>query len=328
MAVGTTGRLQRIPGLARALVGLALVLPVACGGDDDDGAPGGAGGKVAGAGNGGTAGKGGTAGSGGIAGKGGAAGKGGTAGAGGSGGQAAGRAGGNGGAGGQGRGGASGSGGEGPAGDGGTSGSMTELGCQAVLSPSGEDTGFEQCDDGTKRRRVARRCPAPVVADHPVCPSTCTGSYCCEADSDCNQFIDKQNGDGPLAICANAHQLSGYCGCFFGCREDSDCGAGFVCECGSPLGQCRPATCHGNADCGAGSSCARTYTGDLYPGHGGAGAPGEGGAAGAGMCIAPYSGSRYDCETPADRCRGDDDCRYGTCVWVDGRRECVDVCAV
>lgn len=203
-----------------------------------------------------------------------------------------------------------------------------DAGCTPVLSSSGLETGFEICDDGTTRRREALPLPEPATISIDECPS-CRGPYCCDTDADCTHFINDATGQGPLALCANAHHYQGYCGCVFGCRADADCGPGAVCDYASPLGHCLPATCKANSDCGEGSSCIASHGGPLY--YGGAGGEANGGAADAieaGAC-APFDEIvSYDCETPADTCHSDHDCGYGICFRADGKRQCVGECPI
>jgi hypothetical protein len=161
--------------------------------------------------------------------------------------------------------------------------------CRPILSQTGLDTGFEKCDDGTQRRRAAVQCPSPETSASDVC-GPCVGPYCCVTDADCNQE--------PNGFCANAHHLAGYCGCLFGCVQDSDCGAGSICQCGSPvLGFCTPATCVTNADCGPGFGClvvVQSSADDL----------GAGGAAARPACSAAdqFPGDGYACQTDGEEC--------------------------
>ena len=180
-----------------------------------------------------------------------------------------------------------------------------DSGCKPVLSQTGLDTGFETCDDGTKRRRASVMCPAPETSLADECPP-CVGPYCCASDSDCTQE--------PHGICANAHRFEGACGCAYGCREDADCDPGSICECGSPLGVCRRATCSTNADCGAGLRCIETDPGvDRGGGQ---------------TCYLGVGNTFFACEVPADSCRSNADCSSGGCVLLDGRHVCVPGCPV
>jgi hypothetical protein len=78
-------------------------------------------------------------------------------------------------------------------------------------------------------------------------------TYTCDEDADCTEL--------PYGYCNfSSDSFSGqsyqsYCA--YGCVEDADCGAGMVCECGSPTGMCIPATCQTGSDCGAENACAR-----------------------------------------------------------------------
>ncbi len=179
--------------------------------------------------------------------------------------------------------------------------------CQPILNQAGLDTGFESCVDGSKRRRAAIVCPTEKTSASSPCQST-FGLPSCRSDSDCVAQ--------PGGYCADAHKLSGYCGCYYGCRQDSDCGAGSICECGVVLGRCVPATCTTNADCGAGLACAHA-----------AAVPGP-----VAVCIGFGTAvSSYTCQTTSDQCQSDSTCPSngrdrGVCVFDGGHRICGTMC--
>jgi hypothetical protein len=163
-----------------------------------------------------------------------------------------------------------------------TSGAQTSL----------EDTGFDRCQSGAIHRRA-------VVATCPwLPPSASTGcSVSCQSDADCVQR--------PLGVCAQAHQLGGYCGCFYGfCEKDADCGAGSICLCGGPVGgTCVPATCTTDAGCAAGFLCVSSSL-----------------SCGGGR-------SAFACQSAADECLGDGDCPTNDlCVLQADKRSCVPNC--
>ena len=93
----------------------------------------------------------------------------------------------------------------------------TDEGCQPILNQAGLDTGFESCADGSKRRRAAILCPEERTSPSNPCQAI-AGPYSCKSDSDCLAQ--------PGGYCADAHQIVGYCGCYYGCRHDSDCDTG------------------------------------------------------------------------------------------------------
>jgi len=163
-----------------------------------------------------------------------------------------------------------------------TSGVQTSLG----------DTGLDRCQSGAiHRRAVVAACPW-------LPPSASMGcSVSCQSDADCVQR--------PLGVCAQAHQLGGYCGCFYGfCEKDADCGAGSICLCGGPVGgTCVPATCMSDAGCPAGFLCASSSS-----------------SCGGGR-------SAFACQSAADECLGDGDCPINDlCVLQAGKRSCVPNC--
>jgi len=114
----------------------------------------------------------------------------------------------------------------------------------------------------------------------------------CSFDSDCAADA----GWGPLATCNQTFECltlgaAGlYCNCRAGCIRDSDCGPGYVCFCGDPVGQCLPATCTSGGSCASGCDCINPLP-----------APAQ---ALTGMFLSP----RFDCQTPADDCAGASDC--------------------
>lgn len=182
----------------------------------------------------------------------------------------------------------------------GETGGMSE-GCEPILNQAMLDTGFESCDDGTKRRRAVLECPTEQTS--PMSP--CMDSNC-TSDADC---VDQPGG-----YCANAHNLTGYCGCFYGCRNDSECDAGSICECGVVVGQCVPAACTTNQDCGSGFGCVATYEGA------------------AGDPCTDNPASSYVCQTAADECSSDMDCpgtgpNPGACFLDGDHRACGTICA-
>jgi len=157
---------------------------------------------------------------------------------------------------------------------------------------SPQDTGFDRCEDGALRRRVAVTCPlGPSGA---TSPCSATDDHCA-SDADCTA--------GPHGICANSHKLLGYCGCFYGCMKDADCSPGSICFCGDPAGTCVPATCTGASSCPAGSACASSSSG------------------------CPGGMAAFACQKAADDCLGDADCGEGArCVQAADRRVCTPAC--
>jgi hypothetical protein len=160
-----------------------------------------------------------------------------------------------------------------------------------VASVTG-DTGFDRCADGAIRRRAVVTCPlGPAAATSPC--GALDGQ--CASDADCTAQ--------PHGLCANSHKLLGYCGCFYGCMKDADCGAGSVCFCGDPVGSCVPATCVSASSCASGFACASSSSG-----------------CGGGM-------GSFACQVATDECLGDTDCGANArCVLQSGRRVCTPDC--
>jgi hypothetical protein len=155
------------------------------------------------------------------------------------------------------------------------------------------DTGFEKCQNGLLHRRAPVVCPYGPAADVSPCPPS-DGQ--CASDAECTARF-------PHAICANAHKLLGYCGCFPTCLKDDDCPAGSICICGTPGGTCVAASCTGDASCPAGHACLSS-TASCAGGMG-----------------------TFSCDKAEDECIADSDCATGMkCVQQADRRKCVAAC--
>ncbi|HEY2901885.1 MAG TPA: hypothetical protein VGL59_14980 [Polyangia bacterium] len=199
-------------------------------------------------------------------------------------------------AGASGSGGASGASGSGGATAGGSGGAVADAGggadAQTTACKTSSDvlvngmpTGFATCDNII--HRVAKvTCPNLLPRTqmaHPASPGTVEN---CKSDADCT---------------AKAHGYcdysSGFTGsswfCDYGCLTDQDCGAGFVCQCGDPVGACMPTNgCTSDADCTPGKLCAEA-SGDISQ-------PG-------GTCAL-----RLACQTSSDQCQTRADCPTAT----------------
>ncbi len=183
--------------------------------------------------------------------------------------------------------GSGGAGGTAGAGSGGTSGSAGTSGSTAkspypcenptpLLDAAGKPTGTMRCEMGGAHRVSASECASLLPR-----PETCTGPTpdgTCAVDADCT---DRAHGS-----CVSGF---GACECSYGCRTDADCGTGFVCICGSPVGSCQRATCTSDADCGGTLEC-RSFQDPQ-----------------AGLCGA----QAFECQHPGDECQQDADCAGG-----------------
>lgn len=174
------------------------------------------------------------------------------------------------------------------------------LDSEPQLLASGADTGLERCSDGRVHRVAAVQCasslPRDVAAQSPSSGGTCL------TDSDCTEQ--------PLGFCGRTAVI-GFSSpvCRYGCLQDADCGPGFVCQCGDPVGECVAANCQTDDDCGTGFLCALA-------------APVT-----ANLCSAELV---FSCETPADECRTREDCVAGSrgsaaCQTQDDVRSCVTI---
>jgi hypothetical protein len=179
-------------------------------------------------------------------------------------------------------------------------------------------TGIEQCANGVQHRPAAVTCSVGLPRPLPPDPGADAGSeprqsqvaylYAsqlatsdsgtkCESDAECTErpygfcapgFGAPPSPDLPVARCN------------YGCVEDADCGAGYLCQCDDPVGRCVPTDCQSDADCGGSLLCAawQQETGcgsDLH----------------------------YSCQSPSDQCNTSEDCSGSWCSVVDGARQCV-----
>lgn len=118
----------------------------------------------------------------------------------------------------------------------------------------------------------------------------------CIDDADC---VDAPNGHCEVAV-GYTNDLTE---CQYGCVRDSQCGAGAICLCGSPVGDCVGASCEDDADCGTGLLCSSH---DPYAGCGFVGLP------------------AFVCQTFEDECGAHSDCGPGApyCAHNGAWREC------
>lgn len=176
----------------------------------------------------------------------------------------------------------------------------------------GVATGVYRCDSGLLHR------PEPIVCEsglpRPLPPEPEPGMTAltqvdflydieprywgplCTADAECTEK--------PYGYCAPTYlgDMGGVrAACNYGCLQDSDCGDGFLCQCGDPAGQCVPATCRSDADCGADLKCGQWATQFI--------------------CWTDVS---YTCQSEADTCNTKSDCSEREyCSGEGGVRSCV-----
>ena len=137
------------------------------------------------------------------------------------------------------------------------------VGAVSVADPNGNNTGVEECPDGTKNRVQAVQC-APIIGQRACNPDNVPDGFReefmrqagCTVDADCNE---RPNGK-----CVDTSIQIPSCGCKYPCQTDADCDAGKVCICAgvdSPNARCVTANCTSNDDCASGD-CA-VYTIDV-----------------------------------------------------------------
>ncbi len=150
------------------------------------------------------------------------------------------------------------------------------------------DSGYVSCDGYWSHRSAVVACQTSVPRAGFVCQGN-VGTPGCATDADC--------AGTPNGYCAFGPP--GTCGCLSGCRQDADCGAGFVCACNEVMGSCVKATCKSDADCSNGNLCA-TYD------------------------AMPHCGQTvFACQKGEDQCASSSDCPDNQgCTIAGGRRVC------
>lgn len=130
-------------------------------------------------------------------------------------------------------------------------------------------------------------------------------SYQCLDDEDCNErpygmcVPYRDEFESRPAVPHASDHTGSYCN--YRCAEDSDCGDGFVCECGPLAGTCLRANCATEDDCDVGQACAR-YSYDDGCGR----------------------SNGYACTTPLDECRTNAECA-DECWFEQDHRFCGSV---
>lgn len=179
-------------------------------------------------------------------------------------------------------------------------GAATPCSDSVPVLEGGFESGLERCSDGRIHRTAAIECSSSVPRTRDAGPTE-TGDagpeLLCTSDAQCTE-----KAYGHCSVEGGAG-LVGYCQ--YGCVRDADCGSGFLCQCGDPVGRCVESSCQSDADCGSGLLCARDLRGSDQ------------------FCGVVYG---FSCESPDDTCRTDEHCpstRFGsTCATPEGTREC------
>lgn len=151
--------------------------------------------------------------------------------------------------------------------------------------------GWLRCDNGLLHRVALGECASSLPRPDPLTlpagpwldPDAGASSLACREDTDCDA--------APYGHCewSDLQVPGSYCS--YGCVVDEDCGAGQVCLCGDPVGQCVAARCATDEECGAGQLCADYVS-----------SPGCGGMA-------------FACQTADDACAAQSDCTgYESCT--------------
>jgi hypothetical protein len=187
----------------------------------------------------------------------------------------------------------------------------------------GIESGTYRCEDGLLHRPAQITCPSnlprPLPADSAAdagansgassnptlsqfeflygqAPSPSSwGGEPCTADAECtgkpHGYCAPSYGVGPVPSTNQCH---------YGCLTDTDCGTGYLCECGDPVGHCLPATCQTDADCPGELLCAAWSSAN----------------------ICGTVGESFSCQTAEDECNSAADCpsdQYGSYCSGEGR---------
>lgn len=149
-------------------------------------------------------------------------------------------------------------------------------------------TGFVSCSNGFVHRPEIRNCPNVL----PRAGTVHLSAYdACSADSQCTEKPHGFCDDHVIQVNATF--------CNYGCVSDSECAAGEICECGEPVGKCRPTSCKSDGDCAPGKLCSSF---DAMP-----------------ECLV----RAFACQTSNDMCAGDPECGSGNyCTMVGAVRAC------
>jgi hypothetical protein len=155
----------------------------------------------------------------------------------------------------------------------------------------GAETGFEFCTGGPSHRSKVVVCAA---FEHAA--GKCGGTEMFPQDSDCATNADCA-AMSPAGVCFAAPGNAS-CLCVPSCKEDADCGAGFLCQCGDPTSTCRRALCRTDADCEGGALCMDSEI--------------------------EFCGARgFVCQSPLDECLSSLDCvGQLPCIYLTDHRVC------
>ncbi|MGK3961732.1 ferritin-like domain-containing protein [Sorangium sp. So ce118] len=163
---------------------------------------------------------------------------------------------------------------------------------------AGRDTGYVRCAGGWTHRAEVVDCPSALPREK-ACSEPSGAAGGCTTDADCTEH--------PHGYCnaATGGEMLPGCFCHYGCTTDADCGAGQICLCGDPVGECVLAQCTSDDDCGR--LLCSSYV--LNPGCGGTG---------------------FACQTPEDECASDADCAGDQqCSLETGRHTCTEpICVI
>ncbi len=171
-----------------------------------------------------------------------------------------------------------------------TGGRSSQVDCTNPIERTADEqgTGFVACEEGYRHRARVVECPNLIDKDAGPSYTNEALQNECELNSDC---------PGETSYCVSGYQYPAT-SCVTGCLADADCGDGFICECGFPVGTCRAASCTDDSDCAPGHLCAS----DDFPSCG--------------------ESANFACTKDDDACRSAADCGGEGCALIEDERTC------
>lgn len=189
----------------------------------------------------------------------------------------------------------------------------------------GIESGTYRCENGLLHRPAEVTCPSNLPRPLPPAVDADAGADAGVSSSSAPSQVDFLYGQSWSPSPQVFHMCSadaecterphGYCTphgggsmppttqCAYGCQTNTDCGNGFICECGDPVGHCIPATCQTDDDCPGEALCAVWFSAYICD-------------------VSEY----FSCQTPEDECNTAADCpsdTYGSyCSGEGGVRTC------
>jgi len=125
-----------------------------------------------------------------------------------------------------------------------------------LAQPSGDDSGFGSCPDGSTHRTGQATCGVEIPGE--ACQGDETNQSC-TTDVDCT---DRANGRCMHLSFEGPGSGETSCGCLYACATDADCQDGTVCACANITGgyaRCISAECKSGDECDSGERGLSTF---------------------------------------------------------------------